>query len=104
MKKPVLMQIQEELNEGIKLGATSAGAIITEELERLQWRHKREMDAVKANDEALRARLAEERQVLAQKKTGRDCRRQSMRHARTWRWKEGGYRRCMRELRPSEQN
>jgi len=75
MKDPVLMQIQEELNKGMKLGATSAGAVITEGLVRLQEKHKMEMEllkkemeeAAKANDEALRAELAEERLVLAQK-------------------------------------
>ncbi|KAN0097943.1 hypothetical protein V8E55_002389, partial [Tylopilus felleus] len=73
--KSVTMQIQKELEAGMTLGNTSAGTVLTAEMQEMQKKHnkelaglKREMeDAAKANDLALRAELAEERRTLEHK-------------------------------------
>ena len=75
IKKPVMMLIQQELNEGKKLADTSAGIAIAEDIVRLQQKHEKEMaslikemeEAAKAKDEALRAELAEEHRELERK-------------------------------------
>ena len=75
IKKPVMMLIQQELNEGKKLADTSAGIVITEEIVRLRQKHEKEMaslikemeEAAEAKDEALRAELAEEHRELERK-------------------------------------
>ncbi|KJA22638.1 hypothetical protein HYPSUDRAFT_54752 [Hypholoma sublateritium FD-334 SS-4] len=71
-QEPTAMKIQGELDAGIPLGDTSAGAVIIEEMKELKKKHDEEMqdllkelqDATMANDEDLRAELAEERQKL----------------------------------------
>jgi hypothetical protein len=71
-QEPVTMKIQEELNEGRALGDTSAGAVIVEEMKELKKKHDKEVEGLKreleeaalANDEDLRAELAEERRKL----------------------------------------
>ena len=69
---PVMMKIQEELNEGRTLGDTSAGAMIIEEIKELKEKHVKEVEglrkemeeALMANDEELRLELDEERRKL----------------------------------------
>lgn len=66
------MKIQGELDAGIALGDTSAGAVIVEEMKELKRKHDEEMqdllkelqEATMANDEDLRAEIAEERRKL----------------------------------------
>ncbi|KAK2466547.1 hypothetical protein APHAL10511_001409 [Amanita phalloides] len=72
---PVTMKIQEELDAGMVLGDTSAGAVIVEEMKELQKKHAQEMEeltkeleeATNENDEDLRAELDAERKKLAEK-------------------------------------
>ena len=71
-QKPVMIKIQEELNEGCTLGDTSAGAMIIEEMKELKEKHDKEVEglrkemeeALMANDEELRLELDEERRKL----------------------------------------
>ena len=71
-QEPFKMKIQGELSAGIPLGDTSAGAVILEEMKEFQRKHDEEMqdllqemqEATTANDEDLKAELAEERQKL----------------------------------------
>ena len=71
-QEPFKMKIQGELSAGIPLGDTSAGAVILEEMKEFQRKHAEEMqdllqemqEATTANDEDLKAELAEERQKL----------------------------------------
>ncbi|KAN0097942.1 hypothetical protein V8E55_002388, partial [Tylopilus felleus] len=75
--KPVTMQIQKELEAGMTLGNTSAGTVLTAEMQEMQKKHNKELvelkrdieEAAKANDLALRAELAEEHRALEQKMT-----------------------------------
>ncbi|KAK2466554.1 hypothetical protein APHAL10511_001416 [Amanita phalloides] len=72
---PVSMKIQEQLNAGMALGDTSAGAVIIEEMKELQKKHENEMEELKkeleeaANetDEDLKAELDEERRKLEER-------------------------------------
>ncbi|KAK2466544.1 hypothetical protein APHAL10511_001406 [Amanita phalloides] len=72
---PVTMKIQKELNAGMVLGDTSAGAVIVEETKELQKRHAEEMEELKKeleeaaneNDDDLKAELDEERRKLAER-------------------------------------
>ncbi|KIM43892.1 hypothetical protein M413DRAFT_25411 [Hebeloma cylindrosporum] len=74
-QEPVTMKIQEELNEGRALGDTSAGAVIIEEMKELKRKHDKEVEGLKreleeaamANDEQLRAELAEEHRKLEER-------------------------------------
>ena len=69
---PVMMKIQEELNEGCTLADTSAGAMIIENMKELEEMHDKEMEvlrkemeeALMVNDEELRLELDEERRKL----------------------------------------
>ncbi len=71
-QEPFKMKIQGELSAGRALGDTSAGAVILEEMKEFQRKHAEEMqdllremqEATTANDEDLKAELAEERQKL----------------------------------------
>ncbi|KAK2466555.1 hypothetical protein APHAL10511_001417 [Amanita phalloides] len=74
-KTPVKVKIQEELNAGMALGDTSAGAVIVEDMKELQKKHEDEMEELKKefeeaeneNDEYLRVELDEERRKLEEK-------------------------------------
>jgi hypothetical protein len=74
---PVMMKIQEELDEGRTLGDTSAGAMIIEEMKELKEKHDKEIEglrkemeeALRTNDEELRLELDEERQKLEEMMT-----------------------------------
>ena len=69
---PVMMKIQEELNEGRTLGATSAGAMIIGEMNQLKEKLDKELEGLRkemdealvGNDEELRLELLEERRKL----------------------------------------
>ena len=69
---PVMMKIQEELNEGRTLGATSAGAMIIGEMNQLKEKLDKELEGLRkemdealvANDDELRLELLEERRKL----------------------------------------
>ena len=75
IKEAVTTQVQKELNEGKKLGDTSAGVVITEEIVRLQQKHAKEMaslkkemeEAAQKKNDALRAELAKEHRALEMK-------------------------------------
>ena len=72
---PVTMKIQEEVRAGKKLADTSAGKVLTAEMQEMQRRHEREMAglkkelemAAKLSNQALRAELELERKVLEEK-------------------------------------
>ncbi len=74
-KEPVTMQIQNELQDGRGLAATSTGEVLTQEMQELMIKHAREMkdlrnqmeEAAQVNDEVLRAELDEERRILGEK-------------------------------------
>ncbi|KAG8761840.1 hypothetical protein FRC11_012755 [Ceratobasidium sp. 423] len=67
---PVATQYQEEVSRGAKLGETSAGRVLEEDMQRLMRSHKDEIarlvqeheDAIRAKDEATRREIAEERE------------------------------------------
>ena len=71
---PVTLKIQTELNSGMALGDTSAGAVIIEEMKALQKKHEKDMEDLRKemqeaemdNDEDLRAELAKDRKQLEQ--------------------------------------
>jgi len=90
---PVKMKIHEELNEGRTLGDTSAGAMIIEEMKELKEKHDKEVEGLKkemeeaviANDEDLRAELAEEHRKLEEMMARAEEDRKTLEKTRTTR-------------------